>query len=138
MHKFVLINQTLNENGNKDGVIKVHIPGSDSELLRVGSIVRLKDLGNLRITNIEQPRGLAGEYIGNDLSVLKEGAKIVHWVSDAEKQPTRVFKPDGEVVDGYCEKDTLNALGSTVQFERFGFVTLSNSIEPVVGWFAHK
>ena len=59
--------------------------------MKPGDIVRLKDLYNVRITCAEP---LCGEYIGNDMAVLKQGAKIVHWapldgVPDAGNRPRR-------------------------------------------------
>ena len=78
-----------------------------------------------------------GRYIGNDLSVLKEGARIVHWVTKGGLE-TKVQMPDGTSFKGRSEP-AVSELGSgVVQFERFGFVNIEVSDDKCTGWFTHK
>ena len=80
-----------------------------------------------------------GRFIGNDLSILKEGVKIIHWVAEGNKVPISIHLPNGKNESGFCEPAALQSLGQVVQFERFGFVKLASTAEPkVVGWFSHK
>ena len=57
--------------------------------------VRLKDLGNVEF------RSGKALYQGNDLSVLKEGYRIIHWVPD-NCVPASVIMPTGESKDGFA------------------------------------
>jgi glutamyl-tRNA synthetase len=102
---------------------KVLLDKKDHDQLRKDEIVRLKDLGNVRYLG-----GNRATYVGNDLAVLKQGARIVHWVSgDATATvPADIHMPDddGTVVHGLAEADCVRDLGRVIQFERFGFVRL--------------
>ena len=118
--------------------IKVYVIQEDLDQLTVGDKVRLKDLGNIEITGIDPKNNSFGKYIGNDLKILKQGAKIIHWVSATENYLAEVHQPDGSVRKGYCETAVASAINTMIQFERFGFVQLGESTDPVIGWFAHK
>ncbi|MCK5024016.1 MAG: glutamate--tRNA ligase [Thermoplasmata archaeon] len=113
------------------GNITVQITYDDYENLKPGNLVRLKDLCNL-----EMMSDGSFKYIGNDLDVLKKGAKIIHWVGpkalDAEVQ-----MPDGTTISGLVEKAAENYADRVVQFERFGFVRLEPD-ENIIAFFAHK
>jgi glutamyl-tRNA synthetase len=108
---------------------KVFAPSDDLSAVAPGQILRLKDLGNLKIV----APGKA-EYCGNELSVLKEGAKIIHWLG-AERAPFKVQMDDGSWREGLVEPAALEELGKTVQFERFGYVRIGKETE---GYYAHR
>jgi glutamyl-tRNA synthetase len=111
------------------GKAKVFVVAEDLASLQPGQILRLKDLGNMKVTG----DGTA-EYIGNELSVLKEGAKIVHWLG-AEKAPFKVQVESGEWREGLVERGALAELGKVVQFERFGYARIGSETE---GYYAHR
>lgn len=96
-----------------------------------GTIIRLKDLCNVEFTG-------QGEFkhLGNDISVLKKGVKIIHWVGP-DAVPARIHMPDGRTIEGLAEKAALDSVGEVVQFERFGFVKLEAG-EKLEACFAHK
>jgi len=97
----------------------VFIPSEDAKGLAKGAMLRLKDLGNFKAS------GKKLKYMGNDLAVLKQGARIVQWVGK-DHVTAEVLMPDGNKVEGLAEKATLGYIGKTVQFERFGFVRLDS------------
>jgi glutamyl-tRNA synthetase len=114
----------------KDGVL---VQAADIEGLGPGTVVRLKDLGNIKLRSQE-----LAEYIGGDLSVLKEGAKNIQWVHPTENLETMIHMPDGTDIAGRCEVLTRTSAGKVVQFERFGFVRIEEHDGKMIGWFAHK
>jgi glutamyl-tRNA synthetase len=118
--------------------IKILLTRSDLEGITSGTKLRLKDLCNVEVTRIDLENVTLAKYIGNDLEILKEGARIVHWVSASDNYPTKIYHPDGNVSEGYSETTVRDALNKMVQFERFGFVKLDASTQPVIGWFTHK
>jgi glutamyl-tRNA synthetase len=119
--------------------ISVFISKEDLENAEPGMKFRLKDLCNIEITKLDLKNKCYAKYIGNDLSIIKEGAKIIHWVSVTDNYPAEIYMPDGKVIKGFCEILVKDSLSKTVQFERFGFVRLgSTEIPPVLGWFTHK
>lgn len=115
-----------------DGQIYLQITETDLSEMRPGSLIRLKDLGNVEYMGEKRFK-----YIGDDLSILKQGARIIHWVGP-ENVTTKTFMPDGERIEGIAESAARNAAGQTVQFERFGFVRLEMGDGGLVGFFAHK
>jgi glutamyl-tRNA synthetase len=133
-----LILQPITGNGDTQKSIILYIEESDLSELKVGVNIRLKDMCNVELTSVDLSSTSRGRYIGNDLGIIKEGAKIIHWVSDQHKIETEVHHPSGEIFKGYSETSVRDSLSKMVQFERFGFVQLDASTEPIIGWFAHK
>lgn len=104
----------------------------DMEQIKVGSLLRLKDLYNVRVTSLEP---FEAEYIGNDLSVLKQGAKIIHW-APTNGFTVRVLGPDGEF-HGVAEQGIHDELNNVVQFERFAFCRIDSINGVIVAYYTH-
>jgi len=115
----------------KEGRIKLLITSEDYAQLSNGTKVRLKDL-----CNIEYLGDGHAKYIGNDLSIIKSGAKIIHWVPiDGIK--TKVRLPDGDVISGISEPLVLNEHDKVVQFERFGFTRVEKTDNEITAYYSH-
>ncbi len=112
--------------------VEVYITMDDWKSLSEGEIFRLKDL-----CNVKRKDGSV-EYQGNELSVVKRGAKIIHWVPAAGAIKCIVRMPDGKIKEGYAEKAARESIGNIVQFERFGFVQLYEKNGEIEGYFAHR
>jgi len=110
--------------------IKIFVTMEDWKNIGEGEKFRLKDLCNV----IKRDGYL--EYAGNDLSIVKSGAKIIHWVP-GDALPCKVYMPDGRILEGYAEKYAENSVNEIVQFERFGFTKIYKE-EELVGYFAHR
>ena len=123
------------ERGNRDyhleGKKIITINSEDSKMFEENKIIRLKDLCNLEY-------GKPAKYAGNDLSVLKKGAKAVQWVGkDGIK--TELLMPDGSILNGLSEKAVLKEKNDTIQFERVGFVKLEKrSNSSIRAIFTHR
>ncbi|UCE37374.1 MAG: glutamate--tRNA ligase [Thermoplasmata archaeon] len=115
----------------KDG-ITVFVTEDDIKKVKPEEKLRLKDLCNIKIISQEQ-----AEYKGDDLSILKEGVKIIHWVGE-ENIPTKLYLPDGSVKEGICERILEKDIGSVVQFERFGFIKVEQKEGGYEAYFAHR
>ena len=93
--------------------------------------LRLKDLCNVDL------KGDRMIYAGNDLSVLKDGVHIVHWVP-GNAVPAEVLMTDGSTRNGLAEPLLSKAHESVVQLERFAFVRVE-SVSPTIRCvFTHK
>ncbi|MBN1109877.1 MAG: glutamate--tRNA ligase [Methanomassiliicoccales archaeon] len=110
--------------------IAVQVVGKDLESARQAGKVRLKDLGNVEL------RDGNAHYLGNDLSVLKEGFRIIHWVPDGSL-PASVIMPSGKSMDGFVEPVPQEEEGRVVQFERFGFVKVESVSPKLLAYFTH-
>lgn len=113
------------------GKIEIFVTRDDWESIKEGEKVRLKDLCNIRKRKNE------GEYIGNDLSLIKKGAKIIHW-TPKDSIKCRVLMPDGKIKDGFAEPEAMESINNIVQFERFGFVKIYKKGNEIEGYFAHR
>ncbi len=112
--------------------VLVSVPSEDLEKSEPGTKFRLKDLCNVKILSTSD-----AEYIGDDLSILKDGVKIIHWVGD-DSIPTALFMPDGSVKNGVSEPILENDLGKVVQFERTGFARIEKDNSGYIAFFAHR
>jgi glutamyl-tRNA synthetase len=100
------------------------LPSGDTRL-------RLKD-----ICNVEFKDGKV-HYIGNDLSILKDGVSIIHWAPMSSYDAV-VLMPDGTTKKGKAEPLLAAAKGKVVQLERFAFVRVEES-EPIIKCvFTHR
>jgi len=104
---------------------------SRSDVPIEGTRVRLKDLCNV----VYRSGSLV--YEGNDLSVLKSGVRIVHWVPE-KAVDAEVLMTDGGVRSGLAEPGLSNAKGDVVQLERFGFVRVEETSPRIRCVFAHR
>ncbi len=93
--------------------------------------LRLKDLCNI------ERSGEGWKYAGNDLSVLKEGVRIVHWVP-ADSIAAEVLMTDGTTLEGLAEKGLVDAKSKVVQLERFAYVMVEETSPFVRCVFTHK
>ncbi len=96
----------------------------ESDLPAHGERVWLKGFGCVR--HIRD----AFEYVGDDISVVRDGdVDVVHWVPAEESLRTRMRTIDGDVT-GYAEPAIADVdVDTLVQFERVGFVRL-DAFEP--------
>jgi glutamyl-tRNA synthetase len=114
---------------------KVLVCRDDTEKLKVGSILRLKDLCNIEITSLSPLQAKKSETSLEDLKKAK--GKIIHWVP-TDGIPVKVRGPEGDI-EGIGENGIAAELDKIVQFERFGFCRIDAvDEEKVVAYFAHK
>lgn len=113
---------------------EVLICQDDAATLSAGDRVRLKGLYNIQIMGLKP---LKARYIGDDLSIVKKGAVIIHW-APIDGVKVTVFAPDG-VYEGVGEKDIKSELNNVVQFERFGFVRIDSVDDGAIrAYFGHR
>lgn len=93
--------------------------------------LRLKDLCNVDV------KGETLIHAGNDLSVLKEGVRIVHWAPEGSLE-AEVLMTDGTTRRGVAEPSLADALGTVVQFERFAFVRVEQVSPTIRCVFTHR
>ncbi|MBI4394101.1 MAG: glutamate--tRNA ligase [Euryarchaeota archaeon] len=118
----------------KGGKLTVSITPKDLPLLQNDVKIRLKDLGNFLIKTT--PTGPTAHYIGNDIGILKQGARIIHWCPP-DARPCRVIMPDGTEITGVVEAEAWKEVGKVVQFERFGFVRIDMPGTELLCYYAH-
>ncbi|KAA0008531.1 MAG: glutamate--tRNA ligase [Thermoplasmata archaeon] len=122
------------------------VPEEDMKNMKEGDIFRLKDLYNVRISEIKGGE-IRATYAGEEL--LKDVEKI-QWVTEKSFDfvvlvggPLFIgdkYNPDSlKKVKGLVEESLKTARnGEIVQFERFGFVRIERERDSMVGIFTHK
>jgi glutamyl-tRNA synthetase len=114
-----------------DGSKTIFISEEDSKQFSDAGKIRLKDLCNIEY-------GMPAKYIGNDVSILKHGAKAVQWVS-RDSVKASILMPDGTVREGLAEKALLDEKCDSVQFERIGFVKIEKKNPDIIETvFTHR
>ena len=104
---------------------------SRDDLASAPERLRLKDLCNI------ERSGDSWRYAGNDLAVLKEGVKIIHWVPESSLE-AEVLMTDGSKKKGLAEKGIVDAVGKVVQLERFAYAMVERAAPTVRCVFTHK
>ncbi|WXG41351.1 MAG: glutamate--tRNA ligase [Candidatus Freyarchaeum deiterrae] len=119
------------------GLIKVLISERDKDTMSPDNIIRLKDLINITITNINP---LKAEFNSSTIEEARNlNAKIIHWVPSEGSIPISVLKPDGVKVNGLGEPQCKQMkVGQLVQFERYGFSRIDQTEPQIVAFFAHN
>lgn len=104
-----------------EGIFEVLICDKDASKLKSGDIVRLKDLFNVKIKEIDiNNHHISTEFHSKELN---REFSIIHWVPKHDNIPVRILKPDGSYSTGKGESNLQDIpLEKTIQFERYGFV----------------
>lgn len=119
-----------------NGGFNAMIPSADVEGLKIGAVIRLKDLCNVRIESLDP---LAGTNIGGGHEVVRGGkGKILQWIH-GESEECEIEYQDGSIVSGLAETAVRERAESCsiVQFERVGFCNLGYRGK-ILGKFAHR
>ncbi|MEM1566065.1 MAG: glutamate--tRNA ligase [Candidatus Bathyarchaeia archaeon] len=124
---------------SEHGSVLFWISRNDIESLAVGKTVRLMELFNVKIENIEAYAVEASFLSEAYEDAKKMGAPLIHWVPIGDDLPCKVVMPDASTVDGVAEKACVNlGEGEIVQFERFGFVRIDKVNGKILAYFAHR
>lgn len=125
----------------------IYISSSDANKLKIGDTIRLMDLCNLKIINIDKNNKLTIEAknIGNEIS--KKMPKI-QWVAKKDSKMFKIIKPlplykddsynsDNIIVDnGVCESFISSLeIGTHLQFVRYGFCRKDDNFTAI---YTHK
>ncbi|NHI93791.1 MAG: glutamate--tRNA ligase [Candidatus Lokiarchaeota archaeon] len=122
----------------ENGKIQLYIALSDVKKLKKEKKLRLKDLFNIEITEIDKK--IKAIFSSKELDIARDKKySILHWVPYQDNIECSVLKPDGTTIKGVGETNLLNVIiGNTIQFERFGFVRLIEKKPIIKTYFSHK
>jgi len=125
------------------GKVKVYISLRDSKDLKPGSFLRLLELFNIEILDVNEKYVLA-KFAGTSLSeARRRRAPIIQWVPAHENVSVMVKKPVGNelaLIEGLAEKAIEKFRENTIlQFYRFGFVRIDRIDNgKYIVYFAHE
>ncbi|NVM55447.1 MAG: glutamate--tRNA ligase [Candidatus Helarchaeota archaeon] len=120
------------------GTAEVFISDSDVNSLQIGSIVRLKDLCNIKI--LEKNGSIKAEFSSKAMEDARQiNAPIIQWVPHTDNVKIQVLMPNGTLIKGMGESACKNLkVDQIIQFERFGFGKVNQTSPDIVIFFAHK
>jgi len=123
----------------RKGQAHLQISSKDFNRLKIGSLIRLMELFNVKITSKKEEKIIA-EFHSEDYEEARRlGLSLIHWLPQGEGIPCEVIMPDGSVVKGLAEETLRQAsVDQIVQFERFGFVRIDQMGEEIKTFFAHE
>ena len=107
---------------------QIYLSEGDISSLKTGDVIRLKNLCNVTFHE--------DKLVYHDADIIK-GIPIFQWVSD-KNIDLSLYYSDGRKVLGLVEDEALSYIHETVQFERLGFVTLSDSKSNIHAFYLHK
>ncbi|MHA1333324.1 MAG: glutamate--tRNA ligase family protein, partial [Candidatus Odinarchaeia archaeon] len=137
------------ERGVRDITVKVNngsatvlVSSSDFRDFKVNTLIRLKDLFNIKVTNVLQNSAEA-VFISKTIEEARADGikKIIQWVPVDENIDVEIIMPDGTYSRGVSELNILKINEKTViQFERFGFVRIfkiDKNRRKVIAYYTH-
>jgi len=124
---------------SRDGQAHLLISSRDFSRLKIGSLVRLMELFNVKIESKKGGQISARFHSEGYEEARRLNLALIHWLPDGEGVSCQVIMPDGSVVKGLAEKSLRQAsVDQIVQFERFGFVRIDEMNKEVKLFFAHE
>jgi len=106
-----------------NGIIEVMVPSREMKELENGTVIRLKDLCNIRTP--DGPEGIF-KYAGKEPGDVRGGkGRIIHWAPVNGIEMSLIF-PDGSISTGVAESAVKeeSIKGARVQLERVGYFKL--------------
>jgi glutamyl-tRNA synthetase len=123
----------------KDKAVIFWIAKKDAGSAEAGKMFRLMELFNIRV---EQAKIYSVEAVFASESyeeARKTKAPLIHWTPVDGDVPCQVVMPDATVIAGIAESACERLKPSTViQFERFGFVHITEVTPKLTAYYAHK
>jgi glutamyl-tRNA synthetase len=124
--------------GNDDNVA-FWVSRRDVDSLKVGAVLRLMELCNVKIVSASVYAAEASFESESYEQARDIKAQLIHWVPVGEDMPCQVVMPDATLAEGIAEgvckrlkKDDV------IQFERFGFVRIDRVDDELTAYYAQK
>lgn len=124
-----------------------YLSKDDSDNFTVGSLIRLKDLFNIKIKSIESDV-IISEYAGDDIKAAK---KKLQWITSdylpgklevpelLQKSKKEINTESMGLIEGYFESSIAQVTeDDIIQLERVGYAKIVISDEKITGHIVHK
>jgi glutamyl-tRNA synthetase len=123
----------------EDRAVIFWIAKKDAENAEVGKMIRLMELFNVKIEHAKIYSVEAAFASESYEEARKTKARLIHWIPVDGDIPCQVIMPDAIVNEGIAESACEKLKPNTViQFERFGFVRVTEITPKLTAYYAHK
>ena len=115
------------------------IAKKDAEATKVGKVIRLMELFNVKIES-RAPEMVEAAFASEAYEEARKAkARLIHWILEGAEFPCQVVMPDAIANEGVAESACKKLKPDTVvQFERFGFVRVDVNNAKLTAYYAHK
>jgi glutamyl-tRNA synthetase len=122
-----------------DQAVIFWITKKDAGNTETGKMIRLMELFNVKIEDVKLYSVEAVFASASYEEARKAKAQLIHWIPVNGDVPCRVVMPDATVNEGIAESACERLKPNTViQFERFGFVHITEVTPKLTAYYAHK
>ena len=121
------------------GEAKFWISKNDMDSSKIGNMIRLMELFNIKIEKATTYSAEASFVSESYEDARQVRAQLIHWIPVGEDMPCQVIMQDATAVngiaEGVCKQLRPNAV---IQFERFGFVRIDKVDKELTAYYSHK
>ncbi|MFX0149677.1 MAG: glutamate--tRNA ligase [Candidatus Hodarchaeota archaeon] len=102
--------------------VSVQVPKKDLKEIGENSIVRLKDLMNIKLESFDDKEGIALFHSLDVETARRANARMIQWTPISSAISVHILESNGNWIEGICEPEIASTkLGQIIQFERFAF-----------------
>jgi len=129
---------TIKPEGDKKTVC-LWISGRDAQSIEINQVIRLIELFNIRIRSKTDNCITALFESASYEEVRKTKVQLIQWVLKGNEYPTQVINQDASATEGFAEADCKKLKpDEIIQFERFGFVHVTEVGPKLVVYYSQK
>jgi glutamyl-tRNA synthetase len=124
----------------KNGSANLLISSADIELLKKSKVVRLMELFNVEIKNVENNSITASFHSQDYMKAREVKAPLVNWLPEENNMIGIVLMPDASRTKGQVETNIRQErVGSIIQMVRFGFGRIDTMNDQIITvYYAHR
>ena len=129
---------TIKPEGDKK-TVSLWISGKDAQAIEINQVIRLIELFNIRIRSKTDNCVTAVFESASYEEVRKIKVQLIQWVLKGNEYPTQVINQDASATEGFAEADCKKLKpDEIIQFERFGFVHVTEVGPKLVVYYSQK
>jgi len=115
------------------------ISGKDAQAIEINQVIRLIELFNIRVQSKTDKCVTAAFESASYEEVRKTKVQLIQWVLKGKEYPTQVINQDASATEGFAEADCKKLKpDEIIQFERFGFVHITEVGPKLVVYYSQK
>lgn len=123
----------------ENGEVNFWVSSRDVDGSKIGNIVRLMELFNIRIEKANIYSAEASFMSDSYDDAKKTKAQLIHWIPVGKDMPCKVVMQDATVIEGVAEGLCRELKPDMmIQFERFGFVRIDDVGKKLTVYYSHK
>lgn len=129
---------SIKPEGRDDSAV-LWVSRKDVDASKIGNIIRLMELFNVKIEGISTYSAEASFVSESYEEARKVKAQLINWVAVGSDMLCQVIMPDAATAEGIAESLCKQLKpDAVIQFERFGFARIDKVDAKLTAYFAHK